>query len=248
MGPFGSDVWWQHLKEHQPPIDGPLFAQIAGLARVPTHGLARLQAGLALDLEREWGWHHRPSITEDDRRARRMGRAQVAKLKRLSSELCAELQRLNFYALQALCHAGCRIYLNHHSKLPLFLPPGGPDFDQIQKAIATLAERASKAADANRPKASLHPVGRRARGGFGPPGPGSLKEFTLRLLWDVRDAGGRLTLDKNSGNGTLPATLKLLSPHLPPGFVPKVLPFSTLASVHALDKKLAFGRIDELYC
>jgi hypothetical protein len=129
----------------------------------------------------------------------------------------------------------------------VFPTPGGFDFEQIKKAIATLAERASKAADANRPKPSLHPVGRRATGGFGSLGPGSLKEFTLRLLWDVRDAGGRLTLDKNSGNGTLPATLKLLAPHLPPGFIPKVPPLSTLASVHALDKKLAVGGIDELH-
>ena len=236
------------MKMH-PPIDSPLFTQIAGLARVPTYGLARLQAGIALDLEREWEWYGRPSIAID-RRARRSGRTQVAKLKRLSSELSAALQGLNFYALDALRHASCRIYLDRHSptdKLPVFPFPGGFDFDQIKEAIATLAERASKAADVNRPKPSLNPVGRQARGGFGAVGPGSLKEFTLRLLWDVRDAGGRLTLDKNSGNGTLPATLKLLSPHLPPGFIPKVPPLSTLASVHALDKKLAFGRIDELY-
>jgi hypothetical protein len=223
--------------------------QIAGLARVPTPGLARLQAGIALDLEREWGWHLRPSITIDQR-ARRSGRTQITKLKRLSSELSAALKGLNFYALDALWHASCRIYLDRGlptEKLPVFSILGGLDFDQIKELIATLAERASKAADANRPKPSLNPVGRQARGGFGALGPGSLKEFTLRLLWDVRDAGGRLTLDKNSGNGSLPATLKLLSPHLPPGFIPKVLPLSTLASVHALDKKLAFGGIDELY-
>jgi len=65
------------------------------------------------------------------------------------------------------------------------------------------------------------------------------------LLWDVRAAGGRLTLDKNSGKGTLPETLELLSPHLPPGFIPRVLPLSTLARMKALEKKLAVIQQEE---
>jgi hypothetical protein len=68
-------------------------------------------------------------------------------------------------------------------------------------------------------------------------GPGSFSEFTLRLLWHVRDAGGQLTLDKNAGNGTLTRALEMLRPHLPPNFIPNSLPLSTLHHVKQLDKK-----------
>jgi hypothetical protein len=122
---------------------------------------------------------------------------------------------------------------------------GGTDFDKIKKAVACLAERAAKAVDIYRPKSS-YLDGRPNWGGFAEqPGPGSLPQYALRLLWDVRTAGGRLTLNKNSGTGTLIETLELLSPHLPPGFIPRILPVSTLAKMHALDKKLTATDTDD---
>ena len=113
--------------------------------------------------------------------------------------------------------------------------------------VVILAERASEAVNvlASRKRSQPHPVGRRQTGGLGVPLPGSFKQFTLRLLWDVRAAGGRLTLNKNGGKGTLPEVLKLLSPRLPPGFIPNMLPYSTLAGIKALDKKLATLVADE---
>jgi hypothetical protein len=54
----------------------------------------------------------------------------------------------------------------------------------------------------------------------------------------VEAAGGRLTLDKNRGTGTLVTALSLLREYLPPGFVPKALPLSTLAKAKALDNKI----------
>jgi hypothetical protein len=236
---FTADIW-KDVKRSQPPVDSPLITHIAGLARVPTEGLVGLQKGIWFDLAREWQWYERSPI---NRHARRIGRGQVATLKRLSAQLCASLKDLNYDALEALALADLLILAemnrDDHPQLGSRLRAGGEDFDQIQKIVATLAARASRAGDIYRPKPH-YPVGRPARGGFSElPRPGSLPHFTLRLLWDVRAARGRLSLDKNSGTGTLVETLKLLSPHLPPGFIPKILPLSTLAKMHALDKKLA---------
>lgn len=66
-----------------------------------------------------------------------------------------------------------------------------------------------------------------------------LAEFTLILLLEVRAAGGRLRLNKNTGNGTLVEVLELLRPHVRPGLIPNNLPLSTLARVKALDEKIA---------
>jgi hypothetical protein len=225
-----------------PPVDDPLITQIAGLAHVRANGLARLQQGISLELEREWRWHREPQHAHDEfKQGNGPARVQLRQLKRLSSELDAAVRNLNSVALFYLQAASSGILVKANKELGRPLEPGGCDFDQIKEMVAALAERASEAVRYSRPTPSRNPVGRRPRGGFGQTvfRPGSLKLFTLRLLWDVRAAGGRLTLDKNSGNGTLPETLKLLSPHLPPGFIPNVLPFSTLASVKALDKKLA---------
>jgi hypothetical protein len=54
-----------------------------------------------------------------------------------------------------------------------------------------------------------------------------------------RSLGGRLTLNKNVGTGTLVDALHLLQPYLPPNFIPNALPMSTLAGITALDKKLS---------
>jgi hypothetical protein len=74
-------------------------------------------------------------------------------------------------------------------------------------------------------------------------GLGSFTQFTLRLLWDVREAGGRLTFEKNMGRGTLTKALEILRPHLPPKFIPNSLPLSTLSDIKQLDKKLAEAKV-----
>jgi hypothetical protein len=252
-GPW-RDIW-QDVKELQPLDDNPLFAQIAGLARVPADGLLRLQRGICLELEREWRWHKQPPPTIADKEARRRaGRNQLAKLKRLSSDLSGALHGLNSDALFSLGYAAVLLKLAPNGadrddgppEPPL---PGGYDFDQIKRSIATLAERASEAVDADRrTKRPSNPVGRKARGGLGssPFGPGFLRAFTLHLQWDIKAAGGRyLTIDKNGRSGTLPDALEILRSHLPKGFIPSILPASTLANVNMLAKKLADAGIEE---
>jgi hypothetical protein len=81
--------------------------------------------------------------------------------------------------------------------------------------------------------------GRPRHGAFSLLFSGSLTEFTLRLLLAVWAAGGRLTLDKNIGTGTLVEALTLLRPYMRPGVIPNKLPLSTLARVKALDQKIA---------
>jgi hypothetical protein len=79
-------------------------------------------------------------------------------------------------------------------------------------------------------------------GGWSVVGAGNLKAFTLRILWDVRAAGGHLTLNKNNDevSGTLIKLLERLRPYLPSGLIPaKVLPLSTLSRVKVLDQKIA---------
>jgi hypothetical protein len=246
---FRSEVW-RDVRKSELALDCPLFIHIGGLARVSAVGLTGLKRGICQDIAREWRWYEQTPVVDPE--ARKLARGQAAALRRLSAELTARLEILNDDVLEALALADLLIVADRqnfplgevnrddHLRLASKLPRGGEDFEQIKKAVATLAERASKAEHIYRHK-SRYLSGRPARGGFAkPPGePGSLAQFALRLLWDVRTAGGRLTLDKNSRKGTLIETLELLSPHLPPGFVPKILPVSTLAKMHALDKKLS---------
>ena len=63
--------------------------------------------------------------------------------------------------------------------------------------------------------------------------PGKLKHplfqhFVCALLITTRRSGGRFTLEKNIRTGTLIDAIKLLTPYLPEGVVPKRLPSSTL--------------------
>jgi hypothetical protein len=58
-----------------------------------------------------------------------------------------------------------------------------------------------------------------------------LRELVLRLLSAARNAEGKLTFNKNRESGTLANALGLLRDHLPEGFVPDPLPYSTIQHV-----------------
>jgi hypothetical protein len=119
--------------------------KISRLAGVPSDGLARLQRCISLELEREWRWHERPII---DQQALSFARDEVEKLKRLSSELQASLSNPSSYALGSLTWAAALIYEDENcDREAPDPPPGGYGFSPFKDAIATFAERASKAAD-----------------------------------------------------------------------------------------------------
>jgi hypothetical protein len=130
------------------------------------------------------------------------------------------------------------------SKLPPPPAEGGYDFDHCTETVNILAQRVSRALDLATQKQPPKPVGR--------PGRtrsvrlvGSFDQFVLRLLWNVREAGGQLTLDKNSGHGTLMRALELLRPHLPPMLVPHGPALSSLQRLKTLGQKYA-GRLEDV--
>jgi hypothetical protein len=54
------------------------------------------------------------------------------------------------------------------------------------------------------------------------------RRFAYDLLLDALAAGGRFTVDRNSATGSLIEGMRLLADHLPPGFVPRRPPATTL--------------------
>ena len=59
----------------------------------------------------------------------------------------------------------------------------------------------------------------------------SFQKLVRDLLLAAFAAGGKLTLDKNSGKGTLIEALNILRDHLPPRLVPNALPFGTIQKI-----------------
>src|SRR5262249_7531585 len=57
------------------------------------------------------------------------------------------------------------------------------------------------------------------------------KTFVDGLLWAAKTCGEGFTLDKKPPAGTLIEAIKILTPCLPDGFVPKALPGSTLQRI-----------------
>jgi hypothetical protein len=66
--------------------------------------------------------------------------------------------------------------------------------------------------------------------------PGTVKNRTFQsfvrgLFLAAERTGGRYTLEKNIGKGTVIEAIDILAPYLPDGFVPKNLPLSTLQRI-----------------
>jgi hypothetical protein len=77
------------------------------------------------------------------------------------------------------------------------------------------------------PRPRAHRRGRR---------PGTAKNRRFRVfVWTLTNAakicGGRLGLQKNIPKGALPEAIKIVTPHLPNGFVPKSVSASTLQNI-----------------
>jgi hypothetical protein len=55
--------------------------------------------------------------------------------------------------------------------------------------------------------------------------------FVRGLFEAAETSGGRFTVEKNIRQGTVSEAIDIPTPHLPGGFVPKNLPFSTLQRI-----------------
>jgi hypothetical protein len=121
--------------------------------------------------------------------------------------------------------------------------PGTPDgntinFAPTKEAIATLDLAASQVLSILQAKSQRkrgRPVSSRYPHWTVP---GSFYGFVLRLLWDVGAAGGRLSLSKNSGTGSLIKVLDLLRPHLPPKFIPSRPSLAALNRIKRIASKV----------
>lgn len=224
------------------PPDEDLFAAIMRLAEVPASGAASLRDGLVIELVKEWESAGELSpmqqVREEFRQEFRPGKAALKRLVRYSSKLSTAFQDLPWGALGAIRHAS--ITTDRRGI--------GPGSEPSEVEAIHFYRYVEQIAELNR---LLSLALKNLENFWGPPRPRgrppgrdlfnrSLPLFVLRLLWDVRAAGGKLTFDKNQHKGTLVEALKLLRPYLPPGFVPKKneLPWSTLANIKALDKKI----------
>lgn len=225
-------------------LDNSFLSQFVGLAQVPAADVARFHAGLRLELDCEWLWYCRP----DPAAARSLKKSAVVQLNKIaqgSSVLRNDLRNLNSSAIKSFMLAAAETEWlralraagsDEQAPLAPRLPQRKLDFEMHEKAIALLEEISATGARAlERPRRPFR--GRPYRGAS--MGNGSLSLFTLRLLWDVRAAGGELTLDKNGRAGTLVTALAHLRPYLPPGLIPMELPVATLQGIKALAKKVA---------
>jgi hypothetical protein len=233
--------------------DDCLFNDLAELARVPAAGIETLRRGVFYELSlRSMG--RSPVLVGSNKRAI----TQLRRVAKLFRELDAIVSNLDQQALKAILYVDHRRKEEHlrkedrrrgeyrHGQPPR--PPRPPPeqwsksrWPNFPEEIKELAELSSEALTFLRAGPPPKPRGRPRRGAFSTIFSDSLAEFTLYLLLDVRAAGGRLTLDKNAGTGTLVKALELLRPYVPPRSIPNRLPLSTLARVKALDKKIATG-------
>jgi hypothetical protein len=225
--PSRSGLMWPRLPS---PRDDSL-SKVVALARIPTKRGERMLELLAYEIDREQYWHMQSLYSKKN--SRKVALAQLKRLAEASSKLDATLQNLNVSAFLALVRT---VNLPSSPQYPPPLDePGLVLYKRMTEAFAGQSLAALAVRQQSKPRRGR---GRPASGELRRPGePGSLIRFTLRLLWDVAANGGRLTLDRNSGKGTLVEALNILRLHLPRKFVPRELPVSTLARVKAMAAK-----------
>jgi hypothetical protein len=223
-----------------------LFAQLVNLAEAPAAGIERLRRGVCYELSLQRMVHPKSRVAVG---SKKRALAQLRGSARLSRELFAIVSNLDQQASAALIYVDWRRDNfgrppGADENYPPRPPPKFSDWSKLPwfKTIAEFAELSSEALAVVQAGSPPKPRGRPCRGAFSIILSGSLVEFTLNGLLDVRAAGGRLTLDKNAGTGTLVEALGLLRPHMPQRFIPNKLPLSTLARVKALDEKIATAR------
>jgi len=236
--PLGAERWQAEddptkLRQRKP-IPEQLFEQLAKSSAVAD--AERLRSGMALELDLQWRIYWQPPSKKDGRVSKRKTLIQMKRLVHLSTELERELQSDQLYRGSVLALELAHMFPPERDNSKPPAPAPSNFLEEPRKAVAAFSSLASRGL------ASARGWGRSRRRRRGRPQviwPANFPEFTLRFLWDVRASGGRLTLDKNGGTGTLLTGLTLLRPYAPPRLIPNKLPLSTLARAKSLDNKIA---------
>ena len=257
---FQRDLWEETRVERQQAkvsqLDDSLFEALAHLARVPQKASAhRLRQGICYEVDvvnRYWPLRARRLSTQtlDDKRRTAI---ELRRLAKCSRELSALVCNLKNPTLTFLWNADC-VLIQRRTSVQVagkvtarVAPDPGPTeedwlrtrWSNLRNSVAEVASFSAEALRIYKRPSPSRPSGRPPHGQFSMPVAVSLVQFTFFLLLEVRDAGGRLTINKNAGRGSLLDALALLRPHLPRNFIPRSPPLSTLARVVALDRKTA---------
>ncbi len=261
---FGSGRAKRRLAVPPVEADDRLFAELSDLAQVPARCIEMLRNCVSYELSLPWGSRGKsPTVKREG--SKKLALIQLRRSESLARELFAVLSNLDKQASKTLLDVDTRrrnlalkeererlFAQDHPGEKPQPYPPW-PDFpesrpylDSFPKITNELAELLSEAHSVLRAKPRPNPRGRPRRGAFSAIHSASLTEFTLRLLLVVRFANGQLSIDKNSGEGTLVDALNLLRPYLPRGFIPQKLPMAMLDKVRTLDRKIALEPPSEL--
>ncbi len=247
----------EHPRAGRVPPDAYLFDRLCTIARVPASGAPRLRQRVLWEINEAWGFPLDPAKTTDEGREflnRRhvevrteesstaagllnRARVQLRCMEKSSRALCADLQQKNLLT---------SLFLEGTSSSSMYPVSWGPDgeeggfsFGLFEKMITEFAALVSRARQDSQDFRSSGSRGRPARDSlWGAMSVSKLTKLTLRLLWDVRETGGHLTIDKNAHSGTLIEMLDLLRQYLPPKRIPNQLPFSTLAGIKVLENKI----------
>jgi transposase-like protein len=218
-----------HLVERKP-VDSRLFAELADIARIPSSNFDRFRECISYELTVAWRLF-RIKLDSIDPVEGRIALKQLQKLNAASKAFSAALRSLNGVALIPVRMAAYE-FLNDL-----------PTKDQMETYLSVLSRGIEKYVDrvlyfATDDEKPVRRVGH-------PPG-GLLTQWwdpfvilVLNVLWDVDATGGQLTIDKNNHEGSLLKVLNSMEPYLPPGFLPKPLPVSTLVRMKAAARKFA---------
>lgn len=220
--------------------DTLLFGELTRLAQIDTANAQQFQKAVHFEIEREWDWYCHPQVPTRQKSLQERTLAQLRALARHASNLEMASLNLNAEATEAiretLSEWSQQPTADATSLLPSRYAKDSSVYSKIASTLRALSEDSLRFAEGR----SKRQRGRPYNDNKGV-GNGSLELFTLRLLWDVRSAGGKLTLDKNLGSGSLVDALTLLRPYLPARLIPISLPFSTLAGIKSLDNKLSLA-------
>jgi transposase-like protein len=218
----------RHLVERKP-VDDRLFTELAGLAKISAPGVERFRQCISYELDEAW-IRFRHKFEPIDSEQGSIGLKQLQNLKTAWGKLSEVLNSLNDVALIPMRLAASERLnsLPTRDELKELLSQYTREMDEYVARVFFFATSASEA-----PVRGVgHPQGGLLTQWFDP-----FVSLVLNVLWDVDAIGGQLTLDKNSHEGSLVEALEAMESHLPPDFLPKRLPVSTLVRMKSAAKK-----------